>query len=270
MASKRVRWIAFGSGGLLVIILAAAVAPLLVRSYWSWRASNPVRRGVELARSMGCFSCHGSLGVQGIPDPGLDDGEVPPWSGGVWMMYVRDESEIHEFILDGVSRRRAESGSARLERERAEIQMPAYRDFLRKRDLHDLTAAFLILSGMRRPPSESEEARGLEVAQRWACFSCHGPGGSGGLPNPGSFVGFVPGWYGPDFRDLVRSREEFDTWIREGGIPRLLDHPVASRFVMRQRIQMPAYRELSTEDLDALWAYAQWLARTEGGWNIEP
>ena len=76
---------------------------------------------------------------------------------------------------------------------------------------------------------------------------------------------FIPGWYGADFRDLVRGRAEFDSWIREGRIPRLQANPLARRFLRRQKISMPGYRELSDPDLDALWAYAEWLDRTGGG-----
>jgi hypothetical protein len=28
---------------------------------------------------------------------------------------------------------------------------------------------------------------------------------------------------------------------------------------------MPAYEEMTTEQLDSLWAYTQWLAETDGG-----
>jgi len=33
----------------------------------------------------------------------------------------------------------------------------------------------------------------------------------------------------------------------------------------RQRIAMPAYRDLTSEELDDLWAYAEWLGETDGG-----
>jgi len=161
--------------------------------------------------------------------------------------------------------RSAASPSARAEREAAAIRMPAYRDVLRGSDLDDLTAAFLVLSGMGRPDRGAPEGRGYDLAREWRCFSCHGAGGSGGLPNPGSFAGFIPGWYGADFGDLVRDREEFDAWIREGEIPRLTSSRIASHFIRRQRIQMPPYRDLTAQELDDLWAYASWLAATDGG-----
>ena len=75
----------------------------------------------------------------------------------------------------------------------------------------------------------------------------------------------MPGWYGPDFDDLVRDRTEFDTWILEGGIRRLTEHPIARHFLQRQSLQMPAYRDLTSEELDELWAYVRWLEETDGG-----
>src|SRR5262249_422312 len=103
----------------------------------------------------------------------------------------------------------------------------------------------------------------------WGCLSCHGPGGSGGLPNPGSFTGFIPGWYGPDYRDLVRGREEFNRWVRSGAIPRLTRNRLASHFILNQRSKMPAYRNLTPSQLDDLWAYVVWLGRTGGSVETE-
>ncbi len=232
-----------------------------------------MRRGVALATELGCFYCHGELGRTGLPDPGESDTEVPSWSGGVWMMYVENDEEIRNWILHGSRTKPDEAvdehdhAHAHAEESHGEkaIHMPAYEAVLGSQDLEDLVAAFKVLSGMSRPPSNSPERRGYEVARSWRCFSCHGPSGSGGHSNPASFAGFVPGWYGADFRDLVESREEFDTWIREGAIPRLSDNPIASWFIRRQRVPMPAYANLRSADRDDLWAYVQWLDETDGG-----
>jgi len=263
MRGKRLQWLA---GATLILVAAAAALGLpAARLYWKVGASNPVRRGAALARDLGCFSCHGELGRSGIPDPSAEGKQVPAWGGGLWMMYVKDDAEVREFILDGVSRRRAASESAREERRGAAVAMPAYKDVLGKRELDDLVAAFEVLCGMKRPSDDTAEEHGYQIAQSRQCFSCHAPVGSGGLPNPGSFTGFVPGWYGADFRDLVRSREEFETWIRTGTIPRLANHPVASVFIRRQRLKMPPYRAMTSAELEELWSYASWLGRTGGG-----
>ena len=233
-----------------VLVFGAALSPWIVQAYWRAKSSNPVRRGIQRATQLGCFHCHGPRGTEGIPDPAKPEG-VPPWSGGVWMMYVENEDEIRDFILNG----HGDEG----------ITMPAYRDVLGGTDLEDLVAAFKVLARMNSPAKDTPARRGVELAKRWSCFSCHGVNGSGGLPNPGSFAGFVPGWYGADFDDLVRSREEFDTWIVEGSIPRLRDAAIASFFVDRQRVSMPAYEALEPDELDDLWAYVEWLRETDGG-----
>jgi cytochrome c553 len=246
---------------ILLLVLALA-APWLAGIYWSVRSSNPVRRGVRRATELGCFSCHGHLGTQGLPDPGKPSEDVPTWSGGVWMMYVRTDEDIRAMILDG-SHEHEEPPSG----ERPAIEMPAFRDVLRGTDLEDLVAAFKVLSGMSLPPADSAARRGHDLARRWRCFSCHGPAGSGGLPNPGSLAGFVPGWYGPDFEDLVRDRAEFEGWVLEGSIPRLREGWIAPRFLRRQRLPMPAYRTMTRDELEELWAYVTWLAQTRGGFE---
>ena len=253
----------------IALLTAGLLAsPRIIQAYWGRRASNPVRRGVARARQLGCFSCHGNLGSTGIKDPGGENLEVPAWSGGMSMMYVESDADIHRFILEG-SIPKVESGETAAapggEPPKAAVAMPSFKSELSGSDLEDLTAAFKVLSGMVAPPSDTPGGRGLDRARTWGCFACHGPAGSGGLPNPGSFTGFIPGWHGADFQDMVRDRTEFDTWITKGSIPRLAANPVATHFMSRQRIKMPAYRNFAKADLDDLWAYSRWLDRTGGG-----
>jgi hypothetical protein len=183
----------------------------------------------------------------------------------MYMMYVKNDDDIRRFILHGstpkVESRQAYPGLP----PKAAISMPSYGGQLEGKDLEDLVAAYKVLSGMSGPAPDSAEERGFQAARTWGCFSCHGPGGSGGLPNPGSFTGFIPGWYGADFHDLVRGKEEFVSWIREGSIPRLDRNPLARYFIRRQRIDMPRYRSLESQALEDLWAYVRWLDSTGGG-----
>lgn len=256
-------------------LLGLFAGPAAVRVYWTWRSSNPVRRGVARARQLGCFSCHGNLGTGGIKDPGLLNLETPAWDGGLYMMYVKNDGDIRNYILKGsvpkisVSNRAEKadepSGGRVVEPPRAAVVMPSFEDTLCGTDLEDLVAAYKYLAGMVRPPADSAEQRGFDLARKWSCFACHGAGASGGLPNPGSFTGFIPGWYGSDFRDLVRDRKEFDGWIQSGSIPRLAGNPLAANFIRRQRIKMPAYRDFSARERDDLWAYTRWLGKTGGG-----
>ena len=256
------------SAGILLVLIAAG-SPWIVAGYWRARSSNPVRRGIVRAQELGCFSCHGALGGAGIPSPGDDEG-VPQWNGSVWMMYVESDDDVRRYILEGTpphdDGKRAQGHDAgRHDHEDRAITMPAYERVISESDLEDLVATFKVLSGMVKPPGDTPARTGYDVAREWKCFSCHGPGGSGGFPNPGSFTGFIPGWYGADFEDLVRDRAEFDSWIRDGTIPRLSGHPIARVFLERQRVSMPAYRGLTPGQLAGLWAYARWLKQTDGG-----
>ena len=93
--------------------------------------------------------------------------------------------------------------------------------------------------------------------------------GIGGMPNPGSLKGYIPGFGGEDFDELVRNDDELRGWIAEGGIPRLRNDPLASYFIERQRIQMPAFKDrLKPDEIDALVAYVRWLA--DGDWQTAP
>ena len=242
----------------LVLLLVALAAPWMVRTYWAARTSNPVRRGLRTAGKLGCFSCHGELGQRGLPDPRVAKLNVPSWNSLAQARSPRTDSDIRDTISKG----------SYPPYENPAIEMPAYEELLNGSDLDDLVATFKVLSGRNVPAAASGERRGLDLAFEWRCFQCHGFAGSGGLANPGSFSGFVPGWYGADFDDLVRNRREFDEWILEGSLSRLDDHVIASYFTRRQRVSMPAYGEMSQSDLDDLWAYVVWLGATGGGVDI--
>ena len=247
--------------GVLVLILAvagAAAAQPTARAWWRWKESNPVRRGAALAARSGCHACHGPGGTGGLPDPALGE-EVPAWDGGVPMMYVSGPNEVREYIRDGVSHQRAASASARAERDRAAILMPAYRDGLDDDQVDDLVAYFMAVSRMESIPDPAA-SRGRNLVARHRCDACHGAGGAGGIPNPGSLTGDVPGWLGDEFAELVRDEDELRHWILDGGIERLGRDRIARFFLSRQRLQMPAYRDaLTAEDIDAVVAYIRWV-----------
>ncbi len=242
----------------LLLIVAWLGAPAAIRAYWRRHESNPVRRGADLAARTGCFACHGPQGTRGLPDPGTGE-TVPTWDGGMPMMYVSGEDEIREYILDGVSKRRADSAGAVAERRKAAIRMPAYRDALQRGEVDDLVA-YVMAVWEPAPPGEPRSARGRELVRQHRCESCHGVAGSGGVPNPGSLKGYIPGWLGEDYTELVRDDGELRQWILEGGIERFARDRLAGYFLTRQRLQMPIYRPVLTpEDADAIGAYIRSL-----------
>lgn len=247
----------------LLVLLAgggALAAFPVARAYWRWRETNPLTRGRALAARSGCFGCHGPDGTAGIDNPGARGGKVPAWDGGTAMMYVESVAEVREYIADGLPARKRADAKYVEQLGKAKVPMPAYRDVLSERELDDVTAYVAAQAGLGGPPEGSRAAEGREEAREHGCFSCHGVDGAGGVPNPGSLKGYIPGWRGPDFDDLVRSDEELRGWILDGGIPRLTENRLARRYLERMKAPMPAYRgAIEDEDVEAIAAYIKWL-----------
>ncbi len=178
---------------------------------------------------------------------------------------VRDY--VRQYIRDGIAERLARKEGYRAEVARALIPMPAYRDVLSEAEIEAVVEYVIAVAGLLGPDetAHADAARGRRIARDRGCFACHGPDGAGGVPNPGSFKGYIPGWRGPDFDDLVRDDDELRRWILEGGVPRLTEDPRAQRFIERQRAQMPPYRRvLEPGELEALVAYIRWLRGPSG------
>ena len=229
---------------------------------------TPPQRGHAVAVRAGCFDCHGPDGTGGIANPGSKDGEVPGFTGGTLMMFVKTEAEVREYILDGAPARKQADPRYKPQMEMQVLAMPAYKDYLSVAEVDDLVAYLRVVSGLIVPEAPLP-ARGQELAIKLGCFHCHGPMGSGGGSNLGSFKGYIPGWWGNDFRELVRDDGELRAWIRDGTIARLRDHPIAHYFVEWQRVYMPAFKDfISDADLDALVAYVNWVHA--GDWRDQP
>lgn len=191
-------------------------------------------------------------------NPGRKDGSVPTFEGDL-MMFASSHEEIRQWIREGITAKRAGSRTWRLERERGVLKMPAFKDRLSKGQIEDLVAYVLAVAGLPEP-ADSLSAHGLERSQALGCTGCHGAGGRLARSNPGSLKGYVPSWDGADFAELVASRAEFNEWVENGVSRRFERNPVARHFLDRAVLRMPRYRRhLEPGDLDALWAYVQWL-----------
>ncbi|GIW40631.1 MAG: hypothetical protein KatS3mg076_1208 [Candidatus Binatia bacterium] len=251
---------------------------ILVEHLWLWFPAlrawvfryqrSPEERGREIAERLGCFSCHGADGRGGIPNPGSRWETVPGFAEQTLMMFVQNEREVREYILYGAPERKRRSSAYREEMEKQAVRMPAYEGWISAAELEDLLAYLRAVSGLLLPP-EGPEARGEQVARRLGCLGCHGPMGRGGRKNPGSWKGYIPGFFGDDFRELVRDDAELEEWILDGKIGRLERHPVGKFFLERQVIRMPAFRKFLAEgELEELVAYVRWLER--GEWANRP
>jgi mono/diheme cytochrome c family protein len=227
-------------------------------------------------------------------------GEIPAWDGGTAMMYVKNEDEIREWILDGRPWRlvlrdsleaRARRGSVvesvdenvprqpersafpepgrvelrprQLERVTPPIRMPAYRGMVDEDQLEDLVAYYKVVAVYAddAEPMPADARAGYAVARDLGCFGCHGPGGLLGVKNPRSFKGYVPPWRGADFRELVRNKDELRTWILDGTVERIAENRIGRWFLTRQVVKMPAYRGVVADSsLSELIAYVTWTS----------
>ena len=74
-----------------------------------------------------------------------------------------------------------------------------------------------------RRPRLTPALRGYDVAAKLGCFACHGPGGMGGVSNPGSDEDHVPAWDGGNAMMYVQHEREIREWILDGHPKRLED-----------------------------------------------
>jgi mono/diheme cytochrome c family protein len=126
-----------------------------------------------------------------------------------------------------------------------------------------LIAAVVGYDQVRRPKL-TQELRGYELAQDLGCFACHGPGGTGGVPNPGSDEREVPAWDGGNAMMYVENEEEIREWILLGHPRRLEeDHESHSHGSPDREplLSMPAFEGvISDGDLESLVAYYKVVA----------
>jgi mono/diheme cytochrome c family protein len=243
----------------LVTVLLAAGGGFL----WLQRARAPrpsrVQQGYDVAQQKGCFACHGPGGLRGMANPGYGLDEVPPLAGGLVTMYAQDESELREWILDGSPKRIRDDPEQWKLRERAIVQMPAWRALLSAEEVEALVAYVKAVSDLDTPKEEKADA-GRRTAQRLGCFNCHGPQGRGSQPNPLAFKGAIPSWDGPDFTELAKDDAEVREWILYGRPQRLQDQKAARFFLDRQPIKMPPYEgHVSEAEVGELIAYIRWV-----------
>ncbi len=238
--------------------MALAALPAFRWTLWRFEL-NPILRGRLLAEEQGCMNCHRPYRSVEIPNPGSRWGSVPRFEAGNVMMYAESRDEIEEFIRFGAP----ESWLAdvevleRLSEQR--LQMPAYDSTLDNDQIADLVAFACAVEGVD-PAGGEAAAAGRDLAKKHGCLSCHGVEGAGGLPNPGSLGGFVPGFVGRNFTDLVKDEAEFREWVLDGTSSRLAANPIVAYFWRRQKLQMPAYRgDLDDQQVAEIWRWVQTL-----------
>jgi mono/diheme cytochrome c family protein len=183
--------------------------------------SAPVARGAEYAQVRGCVDCHGDPGDRRADANAIDCSNVNTM--GWHPDYAVQCSDVMAYFE-----------TVRLRRNLSE-RMPGGADNL-------LTA-------------------GEILARKYHCFQCHGHMGQGGFANAGSFKGYVPGYFGDDFKILTRNAdpESVRNWIVNGMDAAIVQNPVtgpiAQFFFWRQAVSMPSFKSLPAEEVDILVNY---------------
>ncbi|MEN8164602.1 MAG: hypothetical protein ABFS37_10775 [Acidobacteriota bacterium] len=176
---------------ILVVVCLVAVAPSLHRSWWRWGERSEVGAAVDALRSHGCLTCHPRSG-DGFRWRG--DGDSPRNT-----TVIRDSLERGRPGVPGMP------GS-----------MPAYATRVGKGTLERLVFGAEVCAGLTGAVDEPEVRIGLTIAAEMGCFDCHGPMGAGGVANPGTVGGWVPGFYGASFALQSESLDGIEGIVRDG------------------------------------------------------
>ena len=98
------------------------------------------REGLQSARRLGCFGCHGPGGRVGSQNPSSLKGYIPPWQGDDFSELVKNEMELRQWILEGKIDRFEGNPIARFFTRRQVIRMPAYERVVSDAELDALVA----------------------------------------------------------------------------------------------------------------------------------
>ncbi len=227
------RWNASRIGMVLagVVAVVAVLGVPTYRWWWAREETNPLARGMELLGEQGCAACH--TGASGSWRWRADG--APPVS----VEMIRDA------ILNGRPASPEFPGA-----------MPPMGGRLDVGEWRALVLAVGVLEGLVGVPEDPELASGYDIAVQMGCFGCHGRLGAGGVPNPGSLEGRIPGWLGGSFRKVLAVDGRLREVILEGSRQRRVPVPG----VPGSLLSMPAYGErLDSVEVEILVRYLRWL-----------
>ena len=183
--------------------------------------SAPIARGAAYAETRGCFGCHGD---PGNPLPDANDTECSN---------VNRISGHPDYTVDC-------------------SDVMAYFEALRLRRNIDARA---------HVNADGALIGGEQLVRKYHCFQCHGQLGQGGFENAKSLKGYVPGYFGDDFKTLTNNADPDSVreWIMHGLDPDIVATPILGRiaefFFRRQAIHMPSYKSLEPGEIEILVNY---------------
>lgn len=211
-------------------LIATVVLPLTLIAWLGDRMapeSAPVARGAAYAEVRGCIDCHGDAGD---PLAAADDDVCSTTS----------RAESHPDYDVACADALAYFATVRLRK--------TFADRANANPNNPLIA-------------------GERLARQYHCFQCHGKLGQGGFKNTKSLKGYVPGYFGADFKRLTNNADpdSVRAWIVHGVDAALLDAPVsgpiAAYFLKRQAVSMPSYKSLQPDEIETLVQYVIALHR---------
>jgi len=245
----------------LLALLALGIGGTILFQVEKQPEYSPVARGAQLADTAGCFACHGRGDGekrfnlrQAAPDKWAAKSNPTFWDGDIVKV-----DELVDWITNGAPAAEAERHKKLL------IRMPAYKDRLQPDEIEAI-AAWILAEGLKfsaEPAGKSEPATGPaptgdqllvsgdQLSRKLGCYQCHGELGQGGVKNPGSFKGYIPGFFGQDFLKLTANgdRSEILHWIDHGrgrAIEAGLTGKMTKKYFEGQATQMPGYRDQLT------------------------
>jgi mono/diheme cytochrome c family protein len=265
-------------GLLLIAGFIIAVAATVFVQVERRPESSPVSRGARLAEEAGCFACHGRSEEE--PRFNLRLAAPGDWRNknnpSLWEGEITELKVLVDWIANGVPADDAEKHKNLF------IRMPAYKDRLTSGEIEDI-AAWILAEGLKiwadpnsvkLPPAgqtltpDQLFVAGDALSRRHGCYQCHGELGQGGVANPDSFKGYIPGFQGKDFLKLTANgdRAEILHWIDHGRGNAIESGPlgrIAKKFLDGQTIPMPGYRDqLTAAEKELLADYLLLLNKT--------
>ncbi len=117
-----------------------------------------------------------------------------------------------------------------------------------------LAAAAVVVWFTDLRPRLPAAERGRRLAERTGCFGCHGPGGTGGVPNAGRTDGDVPG-FGGEVMMFAEGPGQIREWITHGVTAAKAGSASWKEQRDRGVLVMPAFGDrLTAEEIDDLTA----------------
>jgi mono/diheme cytochrome c family protein len=251
-------------GIVLLALLVLGLGATLLFQVEKQPEHSPVSRGAQLAESTGCYACHGR--GDGEKRFNLRQAAADKWAPKsnptFWDGEITSVDKLVEWIANGVVADEVEK------HKKLFIKMPAYKDRLKPAEIEAI-AAWILAEGLKFTQGTGAEVEllpavagqtlkpdqllvaGDRLSRKFGCYQCHGELGQGGVANPGSFKGYIPGFFGQDFLKLTANgeRAEILHWIDHGrgqAIESGVTGRLAKRYLDGQATPMPGYRDQLT------------------------